>query len=248
MPLRTLIVDDEPLAIERLQILCARLPELQLMGTASDGEAALRMAEAIVPDLLFLDIAMPGLTGLEVASRLADRGVRPGIIFVTAFDQFAVAAFDLDAVDYLLKPVEPERLARAVGRMQERLPLPPRDPELPPVAASAHVREFWVPSRGELVRVSASEIEWIEAERDYMRLHLAGRSHLILETISALEAKLDPAEFIRVHRGAILRREAVRRLTHDGQGNWAAELGSGAVVRIGRTYLSAARAAFVGGR
>jgi two-component system response regulator AlgR len=270
MPIRTLIVDDEPLAIERLQILCARLPEVQLIGTASDGEAAVRMVEALSPELLLLDIAMPGMTGLEVAERLAGRAPRPLIIFVTAFDQFAVAAFDIDAVDYLLKPVEPDRLARAIQRIAERRAGPAPDAgqdenggETAPMRllpgngaaagngghrASGPLREFWIPNRGELVRVSASEIEWIEAERDYMRLHLPGRSCLILETISALEAKLDPAQFLRVHRGAIVQREAVRRLTHDGQGNWAAELRSGAVVRIGRTYLAAARTAFLGER
>jgi two-component system response regulator AlgR len=119
-PLKTLIVDDEPLAVERMQILCARLPALQLVGTASDGEAALRLIEALEPDLVFLDIAMPGLTGLDVANSLEGRTTLPAIVFVTAFDQFAVAAFDAAAVDYLLKPVAPERLEKAVQRVQER--------------------------------------------------------------------------------------------------------------------------------
>lgn len=245
MPLRTLLVDDEPLAIERLQILCARMPDLQLVGTASDGAAAMRMVEAVSPELLLLDVAMPGLSGLDVAADLSGREQRPAIIFVTAFDQFAVAAFDLDAVDYLLKPVEPDRLARAVARLRDRMRPAAAPQPGPPAAAATHVREFWVPSRGELTRVNASDIAWIEAERDYMRLHLEGRSFLILETISALEAKLDPAMFLRVHRGAIVRREAVRRLTHDGQGNWAAELADGTSVRIGRSYLAAAKAAIL---
>ncbi len=248
MPLRTLIVDDEPLAVERLQILCARLPELQLVGTASDGAAALRLVDALAPELLFLDIAMPGMTGIEVAAALAGRKPRPAIIFVTAFDSFAVAAFDIEAADYLMKPVAPERLARAVARAQDRLrpqgePAEPGAP--PPATAPAHLAELWVPSRGELVRLDVAAIDWIEAERDYMRLHTAGRSFLIHETISALETRLDPAAFIRVHRSAILRRGAIARLVHDGQGNWAAELADGTSVRIGRTYLAAAKAALL---
>ncbi|MFQ3666284.1 MAG: LytTR family DNA-binding domain-containing protein [Sphingomonadaceae bacterium] len=244
MPLRTLIVDDEPLAVERLQILCARLPDLQLVGTANDGEAALRLVEALEPDLLFLDIAMPGMTGMEVARALAGRANRPAIVFVTAFDSFAVAAFDAEAVDYLMKPVASERLARAVERVRARREERSEAAQPP---ADSWCREFWVPSRGELVRVEASAIDWIEAERDYMRLHIGERSFLIHETISALEERLDPAQFLRVHRSAILRRDAIARLTHDGQGNWAAELGNGTVVRIGRTYLAAAKGAILEG-
>jgi two-component system response regulator AlgR len=244
MPLKTLIVDDEPLAVERLQILCARIPEVQLVGTATDGEAALRLVDALSPDLLFLDIAMPGMTGLDVAAALYRTEARPSVVFVTAFDAFAVAAFEAEAVDYLMKPVSPDRLQRAIDRVRERRAAPPAQPLLG--NPSDHVREFWVPNRGELVRVEASAIEWIEAERDYMRLHTGDRSWLIHETITALEARLDPAVFLRVHRSAIVRRDAIARLTHDGQGNWAAELGSGAVVRIGRTYLASARAAILG--
>src|SRR5688572_21992624 len=120
-PLRTLIADDEPLAVERLQILCAGLPALQLVGTATDGDAALRLVDALQPDLLFLDIAMPGLDGIDVARALEGKARRPAIIFVTAFDGFAVAAFDVAAVDYLLKPVAPERLERAVARVRAQM-------------------------------------------------------------------------------------------------------------------------------
>lgn len=252
-PMKTLIVDDEPLAVERMQILCARLPALQLAGTASDGEAALRLIDALAPDLVFLDIAMPGMTGIDVANALEGRPVAPAVVFVTAFDQFAVAAFDAAAVDYLLKPVAPDRLEKAVARVAERLAerraaLAGGDgPAAAEAAPSRYAREFWVPNRGELARVAVSDIERIEAERDYMRLHSGNRSWLIHETIGALEARLDPAMFIRVHRSAIVRRDRVTRLAHDGQGNWTAELEGGQQLRIGRTYLASVRAAITRG-
>jgi two-component system response regulator AlgR len=246
--LKTLIVDDEPLAVERMQILCARLQGVQLVGTASDGEAALRLIDALEPDLVFLDIAMPGLTGLDVANALEGRSVAPAIVFVTAFDQFAVAAFDAAAIDYLLKPVAPDRLEKAVQRVHDRRrlaeasPLPESQP-----AAQRYAQEFWVPNRGELTRVAVADIDRIEAERDYMRLHAGNRSWLIHETIGALEARLDPGLFIRLHRSAIVRRDRITRLAHDGQGNWTAELQGGEQLRIGRTYLASVRASVTRG-
>jgi two-component system response regulator AlgR len=240
--LRTLIVDDEPLAIERLQIMCAELEKLALVGTASDGEAALRLVDALHPELVFLDISMPGLTGLDVARRIgAAGGAAPAIVFVTAHDHFAVAAFDTEAVDYLLKPVSHERLKKAVARVLGRRSAA-SDTGSAINGAAGHVREFWVPNRGELVRVAASDIERVEAERDYMRLVCGARSWLIHETISALEARLDPAMFIRLHRSTIVRRDRIVKLSHDGQGNWSAELACGHIARIGRTYLASVRA------
>lgn len=237
--LRTLIVDDEPLAIERMQILCAEQPGIALVGTAADGAAALRMIESLSPDLVLLDIAMPELDGMAVAKTLGRRADRPvpAIIFVTAFDSFAIEAFDLAAVDYLLKPVSAERLRRAIGRVAERRRLPGTGS--PP---SAHVEEFWVPHRSELVRIAAIDIERIDAERDYMRLHVGTRSYLLHQTIGALEARLDPARFIRLHRSVIVRKDRIVRLGHDKAGAWHAELADGAQVRIGRTYLAHVKA------
>ncbi|MEL0252372.1 MAG: response regulator, partial [Novosphingobium sp.] len=122
--MRTLIVDDEPLAVERMQILCARIPALQVVGTASDGAAALRLIEALAPDLVLLDMTMPEVDGLGVARALAGQANRPAVVFVTAHDDFAVEAFDCDAVDYVLKPVAQERLERAVERAQARRSAP----------------------------------------------------------------------------------------------------------------------------
>jgi two-component system response regulator AlgR len=243
-PLRTLIADDEPLAIERMQILCSNQPRLALVGTASDGEAAIRMAGVLDPDLIFLDIAMPGEDGMSVARQIAEdcaaKGKRPpGIVFVTAFEAFAVEAFDLSATDSLLKPVSEERLARAIDRVAQHRAQPPAPGGR---AASGYAEEFWVPSRSSLVRIAARDIDRIDAERDYMRLSVGDRSYLIHQTITALEARLDPSIFIRLHRSVIVRRDRIAGLGHDRAGAWQAELVDGEVVRIGRTHLQAAKA------
>ncbi|MDP3674419.1 MAG: LytTR family DNA-binding domain-containing protein [Novosphingobium sp.] len=240
--LRTLIVDDEPLAVERMQIICAGIPALAVVGTASDGAAALRLVEALAPDLLLLDMTMPELDGLSVARRLGGRENPPAVVFVTAHDSFAVEAFDLDAVDYVLKPVTAERLDRAIGRALAR-----RGEGHERGGTSDWIGEFWVPHRSELLRIAVDDVDRIDAERDYVRLHLApsdgaARSYLLLQTIAGLEARLDPARFIRVHRSAILRRDRITGLRHDGLGVWSVELGEAEPVRIGRTYLAKVKA------
>lgn len=235
-PIRTLVVDDEPLAIERLQILCAREPLIDLVGTASDGEAALRLLEALEPEMLLLDIAMPGLDGIGVAKAVEKLDRRPAIIFCTAFDQYAVTAFDLSATDYLLKPVSQDRLGRAVARVVERRRAPPDEGPTP-----EHAQEFWVPHRSEMIRIATQDIDRIEAERDYMRLHIGTRSFLLHQTITELERRLDPAQFVRLHRSTIVRRDRIARLSHDGMGVWHAVLTDEERIRIGRTYLPTAR-------
>jgi two-component system response regulator AlgR len=235
--MRTLIVDDEPLAVERMQILCARIPALSVVGTASDGAAALRLCAALGPELVLLDMTMPEVDGLAVARGLASHVSRPAIIFVTAHDHFAVEAFDLDAVDYVLKPVAQERLERAVERALAR-----RDAATATAAESSWIEEFWVPHRSELVRVAASDIDRIDAERDYVRLHVGERSYLLLHTIQRLEDRLDPEHFIRLHRSTIIRRDRIAGLKHDGLGVWSAQLADGSLLRIGRTYLAKAKA------
>jgi two-component system response regulator AlgR len=237
-PLRTLIVDDEPLAIERLQILCARIAGLSLVGTAADGAGALRLIESLAPDLLLLDIQMPGLDGMAVARVLADRASRPALIFVTAFDQFAVAAFDVAAVDYLLKPVEVERLERAVARVRKQI----EAAQPAPAMSSPWIHEFWVPHRAEIIRIATRDIDLIEAERDYMRLHVGPRSFLLHKTITELERRLDPGEFLRLHRSTLVRRDRIARFKHNGSGAWEAQLQDGRWIRVGRSYLANARA------
>jgi len=234
--LRTLIVDDEPLAVERMQVICAKLEDLQVVGTASDGAAALRLIDALTPDLVLLDLTMPEVDGLAVARKLAKQARRPAVIFVTAHDHFAVEAFDLDAVDFVLKPVAPDRLRRAIDRALARRGADGARP------GSEWIEELWVPHRAELLRIEVALVSRIDAERDYVRLHVGDRSYLLLQTIAGLEARLDPAHFIRIHRSTILRRDCIRGLRHDGLGVWSIELEGGDTLRIGRTYLPKVKA------
>ncbi|MCA0208003.1 MAG: response regulator transcription factor [Proteobacteria bacterium] len=239
--LRTLIVDDEPLAIERLQILTGQQDGVSLVGTASDGASALRMVDALAPDLVLCDIAMPDLNGLEVAAAIEGMDNPPAVVFVTAFDRYAVAAFDVAAVDYLLKPVSPDRLARALSRVREW-----RATERAPAQKSKWINEFWVQNRGEMLRIDAGQVDLIEAERDYMRLHVGGRSWLIHQTIKSLEARMNPDQFMRIHRSKMIRREGIVGLKHHGDGAWSVDLGEGGVHRIGRTYLHDVKAIMQG--
>jgi len=234
--LRTLIVDDEPLAIERMQVLCAEIPQLMVIGTASDGESALRLAEKLTPDLLLLDMTMPGMDGLQVAKAAREQDPQPAVIFVTAHENFAVEAFDLEAIDYVLKPVASDRLERAIERALARRG------EGGDVGDSQWLSEFWVPHRSELLRIEADQVFRIDAERDYVRLHVGETSYLLLQTIAGLEEKLDPEKFIRIHRSTILRRDFIRGLKHEGLGVWCAELDDGEELRIGRTYLKRVKA------
>lgn len=237
--LRTLIVDDEPLAVERMQVLCSRIDALSVVGTASDGAAALRLTEALKPDLVLLDMTMPELDGLSVARKLASQDSTPAVVFVTAHDNFAVEAFDLDAVDYVLKPVKSERLERAIRRAVER-----RETASQP--SSQWLDELWIPHRSELIRIDTAQVGRIDAERDYVRLYVdcgeEARTYLLLQTIAGLEKKLDPAKFIRIHRSTILRRDRIVGLRHDGLGVWSVELEGDETLRIGRTYLSKVKA------
>ncbi|MFN2099368.1 LytR/AlgR family response regulator transcription factor [Altererythrobacter sp. MF3-039] len=233
--LRTLIVDDEPLAVERLQVVCAKMEGINVAGTANDGAAALRLIEALEPDLVLLDMTMPVMDGLTVAKKLAEQKRRPAVIFVTAHDSYAVEAFDLDAVDYVLKPVTAERLSRAIDRAQAR-----KGTRLS--SDSRWLEELWIPHKSELIRIEMNNVSRIDAERDYVRLHVGEQTYLLLQTIAGLEEKLDPSRFIRIHRSNILRRDFIRGLRHDGLGVWLAELENGAELRIGRTYLPKVKA------
>jgi two-component system, LytTR family, response regulator AlgR len=238
--LRVLVADDEPLAVERLQLLLARADGAQLVGTASDGDSAINLCEALSPDVLLLDIAMPGLDGIEVARALADQVPSPAVVFVTAFDQFAVAAFEVEAVDYLMKPVEPARLERSLKRgrdyLERRESKPPGRTELSP-----HLQEFWASDLTGLVRIAARDIDRVSAERDYMRLHVGRRSWLIHHSMAALEEGLDPELFVRLHRSAIVRKDFITGFTRNPSGRWIARLADGEEQPVGRLYSDRVR-------
>ncbi|WP_246087250.1 LytR/AlgR family response regulator transcription factor [Sphingorhabdus contaminans] len=236
--LRTMIVDDEPLAIERLEILCSEHPVIEVVGTANDGVAALRLAQQLTPDLVFLDIGMPKMDGINAARALGLMDKKPSIILVTAYDNFAVEAFDLDVVDYVLKPVSSERLGRAIARATASDADTAASGNGTSGNSGNYASEFWVSHRAELIRIAAMDIERIEAERDYMRLYTAGRSYLLHQTISALEERLNPEQFQRIHRSHIVRRDLITGLRHEGGGVWHALLGEDLSMRIGRKYLA----------
>lgn len=238
--LRVLIADDEPLAAERLQLLLARSGGAQLVGIASDGESAIALTEELAPDVLLLDVAMPGVDGIEVARALAGESVSPAVIFVTAFDQFAVAAFEVAAVDYLMKPVEPGRLQRALLRAREYVEQNRgKDQSKRP---SKWIEEFWASDRSGLVRIGAVDVDRVSAERDYMRLHVGRRSWLIHHSMSALEDGLDPDMFVRLHRSAIVRKDFISGFSRNASGRWIARLGDGTEQPVGRLYSDKVRA------
>ena len=239
-PLRVLIADDEPLAAERLQLLLARGEGAQLVGTASDGDSAINLTEALHPDVLLLDIAMPGLDGIGVARALAAQSPSPAVVFVTAFDHFAVAAFEVEAVDYLMKPVEPGRLQRALERARSYLRARTGEPHAG--KTSQWLEEFWASDLSGLVRIAAQDVDRVSAERDYMRLHVGLRSWLIHHSMAALEEGLNPELFVRLHRSAIVRKDFITGFTRNQSGRWIARLGDGTEQPVGRLYSDRVRA------
>ena len=242
-PLRILVADDEPLATERLALLIGRIEGVSLAGTAHDGEQAVRQAEELSPDLVLLDIAMPGLDGIEVARALSRLDRSPAVVFVTAFDQFAVAAFEVAAVDYLMKPADSTRLIRAIDRarafLAQREALGGTDATAP---ETPHLEEFWASDLSGLVRIASRDIDRVSAERDYMRLHVGRRSWLIHHSMSALEEGLDPGLFVRLHRSAIVRRDFISGFSRNPSGRWIARLADGEEQPVGRLYSDSVRA------
>ncbi|HEX8446309.1 MAG TPA: LytTR family DNA-binding domain-containing protein [Sphingomonas sp.] len=229
--LRILLADDESLALDRLEALLGRMDGVVMVGRAGDGAEALDRIVALRPDLVLLDIEMPGLDGLGVAAALpAD--ARPEIIFVTAHDHHAPAAFDVDAADYLLKPVDPDRLARALGRARVR-----RGARHPgPLAVAEASGDLWVPDRTGHRRVPIAGIDWIEAARDYVLLHTAERSHMLRITMTDLERKLAGTALVRVHRSAFVRPDRVARIGRSGR-TAVLVLTDGTSVQVGPSYL-----------
>lgn len=234
--MRVLLVDDEPAALERLQALLAQLADVTVIGSAPDGSSALRAIETDKPDLVLLDIQMPELNGLTVAATIPVAH-RPEIVFVTAFEMYAPDAFEVEAADYLLKPVRFDRLRQAIERARLRQMLRSQLTLITP--AEAHGDGIWVQTRHGHVRVLLLEIDWIEAAGDYVMLHTATRSHMHRTTMSALERTLDDSRLMRVHRSTFVAPDRVREVRRTGRGLASLVLIDGVVVQVGPTYHTA---------
>lgn len=237
MKLHTLLVDDERLARQRLRRLLAHDPEVEIVGECVNGEDAVAAVRELTPDLLLLDIQMPGMDGFDVIQALGISHAS-AVVFVTAFDQHAVRAFEACTLDYLLKPTSPARLARSLARVREHLTLTrsPADPNstvAPP--ADSNVRRFLVRSGQRTTFVSVDEIDWIEADGNYAVLHVGSQNHLLRETMGSLESQLPPQRFLRVSRSAILRLDRVKELHTASDGHHSALLLDGARVPITRS-------------
>lgn len=240
--LKVLLVDDEPAALERLSALFAQIPDTRLVGVARNGREAGQAIADLSPDLVMLDIQMPELSGLALASQLPVEA-RPEIVFVTAFEVYAADAFAVEAADYLLKPVRFDRLRQAVERARRRRALRKafEQAEATPVRDN-DLDGIWVATRQGHVRVAVSEIDWIEAAKDYVLLHTATRSHIHRITMSALEQGLDPSKMIRVHRSAFVSPDRVEAVNRLGKGLIALVLRDGVAVPVGPTYVKAVQA------
>ena len=236
---RALIVDDEAPARRMVRdALAALAAPVVVVGERENGlEAVQAVVEADGAgrpiDLLFLDIQMPGLTGFEALDALRQRGLAPRVVFSTAFDQHAVRAFEVAAVDYLLKPFTQARFAQAVGRALAEPPAPPVPTDYP--------ARLLVESGGVFVPVPVADVLWVEAAGDYARLHTRGKTYLASQGIGALAERLDPARFARVHRSTVVALDALRALERDNSGGFTARLVDGSVVRVSRTYADVVR-------
>ena len=232
--LRVALVDDEPLGRERIRALLADEKDVSLVGEYSTGEEALTGVLESAPQLLFLDVQMPGMDGFGLVQLLEAKlapDQRPFIVVVTAYDAYALRAFDVSAVDYLLKPFDRARFRAAMARARVRVSERPR-PEVRFVVRSA--------SRMQLVR--AADVEWIAGDGNYARLHTAGRRHLVRETLKSVEARLDPLKFVRVHRSAIVNVDCVATFQPHVHGQYVLTMKDGSRITSSRTHSGKLRA------
>jgi two-component system, LytTR family, response regulator len=238
--LRTLLVDDEPLALDRLVAFFGDIAEAEIVGTARDGREAAEAIRRLKPDLAILDIQMPEQNGLRVAATIAEED-RPEIVFVTAFEQYAPDAFEVDAADYLLKPVRFDRLWQAVERAKRRKHLRALAEQAAARPEQEPTRDqgLWVPTRSGSVFVPMDAIDWIEAQRDYVMLHTATRSHILRISMRALEEKIGGDQLVRVHRSAFARPAQVAEVQRMGRTINALVLRDGAIVPVGPNYAKA---------
>lgn len=235
--MRVLIVDDEELARKVLRELLAAHPEVEIVGEAANGFAAVKLAEELVPDLLFLDIQMPKLSGFEVMELV---GEKIAVVFVTAYDEFALKAFDVHAVDYLLKPVEPARLAEALERAAQRLKLDEVRPSAAMVSAAARppgrpLERVLIREEGRVHVLPLGKIDFVEARDDYLSFAVVGKRYLKQQTMAELEAQLDAGRFVRVHRSYLLNIERLARLELYAKDSWIAILADGTRIPVSRS-------------
>jgi two-component system LytT family response regulator len=239
---RTLIVDDEPLARRRLRTMLADEPDLEIVGEASNGTTAIQTIVDKRPDLLLLDIQMPGKDGFDVLREIA--GVhQPVVVFITAHDEHAIRAFDVQAVDYVLKPVVEDRLRSAVRRAVSRLREQRRGDLADAMAQllkrvdhDRRHRRIAVKTERGVTLVPSSEIHWIEADGDFVTLHTARGRHVVRTTLAEIESRLAVPPFTRVHRSAVVNADCIQEIQPLFKGDYVIVLKSGAEIRTGRTH------------
>lgn len=248
--MRVLIADDEPIALERLRLSLTCLPDVEVIGAATSGRELCALARDLRPDVIVLDIQMPGMSGLDAARQLRELPRPPAFIFMTAHAEHAVTAFELAAVDYLLKPARFERVREAIRRAELALTQRSADERFADLhkmleavqsraadAAAPRRREFWIKSRAGLARRSVDEVDVIEADGDYVCIRFGEESHHIKGAISALETELDPAQFLRIHRSTIVNLARVRGIRRREKGAIALALQSGGQLAVGPSYV-----------
>ena len=243
MTIRAVIVDDEPLARMRIRGLLAEAEDVQVIAECANGEEAIQAIEESPPDMLFLDVQMPELDGFDVLEAVGVGRV-PVVIFVTAYDRFALRAFEAHAMDYLLKPFDDERFEAALQRARERihqhqggdLDLRLRALLEKVRGDRGYVQRLVVPTGHRSIFIRTEEIDWIEAERNYIRLHVRGRAHLLRENMGRIESALDPAKFCRIHRSTIVNIDRIQSVESLFRGEYLVMLHDGTKLSSGRSY------------
>jgi two-component system, LytTR family, response regulator len=239
--IHTVLADDELLARQKLRQLLRDEPEINVVGEGTTASETIELVRATRPQLLFLDIQMPGMDGFDIATELCSSKIvpMPHIIFTTAHDQYALRAFEIHAVDYLLKPFTRERLSSAVERARKEILLASQQPANVEGQNGKHYTTRIVfKSRGRIVFLPVSDIRWISAEENYVRICTQGETHLLRETMARLEEKLDPEMFLRVHRSSIVNLQHVKEVRTETDGEYAVVLVNGEKLAMSRGYRS----------
>jgi two-component system LytT family response regulator len=241
MTIRALIVDDEPLARERIRQLLAAEPDIECAGECASGQEAVKAIARLNPDLVFLDVQMPELNGFEVLRSLDERKL-PSIIFVTAYDRYALQAFEVHAIDYLLKPFRQARFESALERAREQIQYARGRSSRQLMALLEDVRQppapepFIVKSGGDVLFLRPDEIDYIEAADNYLNIHAGKENHLMRETLQRMEKRLDPRKFLRIHRSTIVNVDRIRKLQAGAAGEHLVILRDGQQLTLSRSY------------